>query len=64
VNQARTDDGTTPLYIACDNVHTEVEMLLKCEEIVSTRHAQMMVPPPLFIACTKGHGADVGVRLH
>ncbi|ETV74569.1 serine/threonine protein kinase [Aphanomyces astaci] len=51
-----TMDGTTPLYIACQNGHAEIVQLVLLHPTVLVNHRtndQLMTP--LYVACEKGH---------
>ena len=60
VNQAKNDDGSTPLHIACHKGHIEVVATLLAENADVNRVAFGGITP-LYAACHNGH-IEVGGR--
>ena len=54
VNQAKNDDGSTPLHIACHKGHIEVVATLLAENADVNRVAFGGITP-LYAACHNGH---------
>ena len=64
MNKARTDGGSTPLYIACYQGHIEaVKALLACDEIDVNKARTDDGPTPLYTACNQGHSGVVKALL-
>ncbi|KAA0145804.1 hypothetical protein FNF29_08383 [Cafeteria roenbergensis] len=59
VNKARTDDGATPLFIACQEGHDAVVRLLVEAGADVNKATTDDGTTPLFIACQEGHDAVV-----
>ena len=57
IDQAK-DSGATPLFIACEEGHTEVVAML-CSEGAAIYQAAHDGATPLFIACEEGHAEVV-----
>ena len=56
VNRACTDDGATPLYVACQNGHVEVvECLVQVGGLDVNQARTDYGATPLFVACQNGH---------
>jgi ankyrin repeat protein len=63
-NQARTDDGATPLFIACNLGHAEiVQMLLKHDGVAANQATTDDGTTPLYVACNQGHAEIVQMLL-
>jgi hypothetical protein len=59
-----TDDGTTPLLMACQDGHAEVVgMLLACDAVDVNKATTDDGSTPLLMACQKGHTEVVGMLL-
>jgi hypothetical protein len=64
VNKANAVDGTTPLFMACQNGHTEVVgLLLACDGIEVNKAKTTTGATPLYMACQEGHTEVVGLLL-
>ena len=64
MNKATTDDGVTPLYIACLGGHIEVVgMLLTCDGIDVNKAKTDIGATPLFMACQNGRTEVVQMLL-
>jgi ankyrin repeat protein len=64
VNKATTDDGVTPLYMACLGGHIEVVgMLLTCDGIDVNKAKTDIGATPLFMACQNGRTEVVQMLL-
>lgn len=51
-NTARTDNGSTPLFIACDKGHAEMVELLLARDATDVNKARTVDgASPLYIAC-------------
>ena len=74
VNKARTNDGATPLYFACQNGHAPVVSLLLAAHADVNKATINTGTTPLHAACRNGHvevafplliaGADLTCRSH
>ena len=65
INKAKTDNGLTPLYIACFEGHTDiVKALLNQESIYINKARTDDGQTPLYIACYQGHTDIVNALLN
>ena len=64
INLAKEKDGTTPLYIACQEGHEGVvKLLLERNEIDINKPNNNNDTTPLYIACHNGHESVVKLML-
>jgi ankyrin repeat protein len=64
VNQAETNDGSTPLYVASQNGHTAVVKALLAHEATKVNQARTdNGSTPLYVASQQGHAAVVDALL-
>ena len=63
VNQASSDDGVTPLFMACYCGHTEIVKLLLAHTEIDANKAEDDGATLLFVACQEEHAAIVKLLL-
>ena len=63
MNKATTDDGATPLYIACQNGHTSIVEALLGRDADVNKATTDTGATPLYMACYNGHTSIVEALL-
>jgi ankyrin repeat protein len=64
VNKASTDDGSTPLYIACEEGHDIIVEALLGQKADVNQAKTEDGSTPLFIACENHHTSCVQLLMH